>query len=196
MTDTASKNITVILGHPDSSSYCGNLAAAYTGAAEQAGHSVRLFKLGDVAFNPILHHGYSASQELEPELKEIQEAILWAEHLVFVYPNWWGSMPALLKGFFDRAFSPGFAFKYRENSPFWDRLLVGRSAQAFVTMDTPPWYYWLVYRLVGHRQLRSNILGFCGIQPVKILSIGPVRGSTPEQREGWLHKVVQHARGA
>jgi putative NADPH-quinone reductase len=31
-----------------------------------------------------------------------RELILWAEHLVFVYPTWWGTMPALLKGFLDR----------------------------------------------------------------------------------------------
>ncbi|MFZ4766853.1 MAG: NAD(P)H-dependent oxidoreductase, partial [Roseimicrobium sp.] len=174
----------------------GSLATAYAQAAEAAGHSVRLFKLGDVAFDPILHQGYGGKQELEPGLKEIQDAIAWADHLVFVYPNWWGSMPALLKGFFDRVLSPGFAFKYRDHSPFWDRLLVGRSAHAFVTMDTPPWYYWLVYRMVGHRQLRSNILEFCGIKPVRTTSLGPVRHSSPAQREAWLQQVARYAKEA
>ena len=73
------KNITVILGHPDSNSFCASLAAAYSQAAEEAGHHVRLFKLGEVLFDPILHHGYNARQELEPGLKEIQEAIQFAE---------------------------------------------------------------------------------------------------------------------
>jgi len=196
MNDTKLKKITIILGHPYSSSYCGSLAAAYSGAAEAAGHSVRFFKLGDLVFDPILHRGYAEGQELEPCLKDIQDAIAWASHMVFVYPNWWGSMPALLKGLFDRVLSPGFAFKYRDNSPFWDRLLAGRSAHAFVTMDTPPWYYWLVYQRAGHRQLRSNILGFCGIKPVRITSLGPIRHSSPSQRAAWLQQVVQHAKAA
>lgn len=51
------KKITVTLGHPDSNSYCGSLATAYARAAEAAGHSVRFFKLGDLAFDPILHRG-------------------------------------------------------------------------------------------------------------------------------------------
>jgi NAD(P)H dehydrogenase (quinone) len=188
------KNITIILGHPDSGSYCGGLATAYAQAAEAAGHKVRFFKPGDIGFDPTLHHGYSKIQELEPGLREIQDAITWANHLVFVYPNWWGSMPSLLKGLFDRVFLPGYAFKYRDNSRLWDRLLFGRSAHAIVTMDTPPWYYWLVYKMPGHNQMKNNILEFCGIKPVRITSIGPVRNSSPAQREKWLLKIVEYAK--
>ena len=190
------KNITVILGHPDSSSYCGVLAAAYVQAAEEAGHSVKFFKLGEVAFDATLHHGYNKRQELEPGLKEIQDSITWAKHLVFIYPNWWGSMPSLLKGLFDRVLLPGYAFKYRDNSQLWDRLLVGRSAHAIVTMDTPPWYYRLVYKMPGHNQIKKTILEFCGIKPVKITSLGPVRYALPAQREKWLQQVKQYAKTA
>lgn len=188
------KRVTVILGHPESSSYCGELAATYVQAAEDAGHSVRFFKLGEVAFDPTLHHGYNTRQELEPGLKEIQEAITWAGHLVLVYPIWWGSMPSLLKGLFDRVLLPGYAFKYREDSQRVDKLLAGRSAHVIVTMDTPPWYYWLVYRMPGHHQIKKTILEFCGIKPVKITSLGPVRSASPVQLKKWLQQVRQHAR--
>lgn len=191
-----SKNITVILGHPDSNSYCGALATAYVQAAEEAGHSVKFFKLGEVQFDTTLHHGYQKRQELEPDLKEIQDAITWAKHLVFIYPIWWGTMPSLLKGFFDRVFLPGYAFKYRDNSQFWDKLLVGRSAHAIVTMDTPPWYYWLIYKMPGHHQIKKTILEFCGIKPVKITSLGPVRHASAAQREKWLQQVKRHAETA
>jgi putative NADPH-quinone reductase len=194
--NSMAKNITVILGHPDSNSYCAAIATAYADAAEAAGNNVKFFKLGEIAFDPTLHHGYGKIQELEPGLKTIQDAITWAQHLVFIYPNWWGSMPALLKGFFDRVFLPGYAFKYRDNSRFWDRLLVGRSAHAIVTMDTPPWYYWLVYRMPGHHQIRKTILEFCGVKPVKITSLGPVRHASSAQREKWLAQVARYARAA
>jgi NAD(P)H dehydrogenase (quinone) len=187
------RNIVVILGHPDSSSYCGTLAAAYAQAAQEAGHDTRFFKLGEVAFDLTLHHGYKARQEHEQGLLEIKDAITWANHLVFVYPIWWGGLPALLKGFIDRVFLPGYAFKYRENSQFWDRLLVGRSAHAIVTMDTPPWYYRLVYRMPGHNQMKKTILEFCGIKPVKITSLGPVRYASPRKREKWLQKIRAYA---
>lgn len=189
-------NVTIILGHPDASSYCGSLADTYADAARRAGHDVRLFRLGDIAFDPVLHHGYHQRQELEPGLLELREAITWARHLVFVYPVWWGSMPALLKGFFDRTFLPGYAFKYRDNSPFWDKLLAGRSADVITTMDTPPWYYRFIYTRPGHHQIRKTILEFSGITPVRITSLGPVRYATQEKREQWRRKVEKLAQSA
>jgi len=188
------KNIVVIVGHPDSNSYCASLAENYVKAAAEEGHEVKLFKLGDANFDPILHHGHNQRQELEPDLVTIREAILWASHLVFVYPIWWGSIPALLKGFFDRTFLPGYAFSYRKNSVWWDRLLAGRSAHLIVTMDTPPWYYRWIYKMPGHNQMKITILEWCGIKPIKISSFGPLRGSSLEQREKWTQTVIKHAR--
>jgi putative NADPH-quinone reductase len=188
-----SKKIALILGHPDASSYCGVLAATYAQAAQAAGHDVRFFKLGEVVFDPILHHGYHQRQELEPGLQEIQTAITWADHLVFVYPTWWGSMPALLKGFFDRVLLPGYAFNYRKNSSFVDQLLAGRSAHVIVTMDAPVWYYWFIYKKPGHNQIKKVILEFCGIRPVQLTSFGSVRKVSAAQRETWLEKVKAHA---
>jgi putative NADPH-quinone reductase len=95
---------------------------------------------------------------------------------------------------FDRLFLPGYAFKYREGSSFWDRLLSGRSAHALVCMDTPPWYFRWVYRMPGHNQMKRTILEFCGIKPVQITSFGPVRHATAEKRERWLEQVRGHAR--
>lgn len=106
---------------------------------------MRQLKLGEMQFDPILRDGYNHSQTLEPDLLEAQRQIHWAEHLVFVYPVWWGGIPALLKGFFDRVFLPGFAFKYRNRSQLWDKLLKGRTADLLVTLDTPPWYFRWIY---------------------------------------------------
>ena len=183
------KKILVILGHPDAESFCGALANAYVNGAKATGAGVRILKLGDLDFDPVLWKGYNRVQELEPDLKESQELINWSSHIVFVYPNWWGTMPALLKGFFDRVFLPGFAFKYRENSEFWDKLLSGRTAHLIVTMDTPPWYYRWIYHRPGHNEMRRAILGFCGIKVVKITELAIVRSSLPEKRDKWISMV-------
>lgn len=108
------KEVVVILGHPDSDSYCAALAQTYVSSATKAGHNATLFVLGDMEFDPILRQGYKQVQPLEPDLLALKAAIERAQHLVFVYPTWWGTMPALLKGMFDRLFVPGFAFKYRK----------------------------------------------------------------------------------
>ena len=157
--------------------------------AKAAGNEVQLISLGNLSFDPVLHNGYATIQELEPDLVAGQAAITWAQHIVFVYPLWWGAMPALLKGFIDRVFLPGFAFKYREGSQFWDRLLLGRSAHLLVTMDTPPWYFRWVYRMPGHNQMKRTILEFSGIKPVTISSFGPIKGSSQQKREKWLSQA-------
>lgn len=188
------KKIALILGHPDRDSFCGAIADTYVQNAQDAGHEVRSFYLGELDFDPVLRHGYRQRQNLEPALEQVQQAISWAEHVVLVYPVWWGSMPALLKGLFDRVLLPGFAFKYRKNSSLWDKLLSGRSAQAFITMDTPRWFFRWVYKMPAHHQLKKTILEFCGIQPVRIDTFAPLRDANDAKRQHWLAQVAQRAK--
>lgn len=190
------KKILVLLGHPESESLCGAISRQYIEGAQAAGHEVRLIELGSLNFDPILRRGYGKEQPLEEDLEKAQREILWAEHLVFVYPIWWGGMPALLKGFIDRCFLPGFAFKYHENDPFWDRLLKGRSAHLLVTMASPSWYFRWVSRMPGHNQMKRTILEFSGIGPVKVTSMGLVRRSNPEIRAKWLRRANEFGRRA
>ena len=181
-----SSRVLVILAHPAEDSLCHALAASYVAGAQQSGAEVRRLDLGRMSFDPMLRQGYRETQHMEPDLVVAQQELLWAQHLVFVYPTWWGTMPALLKGFLDRVLLPGFAFRYRRDSVWWDRLLAGRSAQLITTMDTPPWYYRWFYRQPGHEQMRRTVLEFCGIRPVRVKSFGPVRSATPGQRARWL----------
>ncbi|MBB4817480.1 putative NADPH-quinone reductase [Pseudomonas alcaligenes] len=182
------KRILMIFGSPKGNSLCNALGEAYAQGARSEGHVVRLLKLGEMEFDPVLHQGYDQSQALEPDLLEAQRQIHWAEHLVFVYPVWWGGVPALLKGFFDRVFLPGFAFRYR-GVHSWDKLLEGRTADLLVTLDTPPWYFRWIYGAPGHRQMTRTILGFCGIKTRRLAEFAPVRPSTEEQRQAWLRKA-------
>lgn len=190
------KKILVILGHPNADSFCGALFNAFIEGAEAKGSEVRRAKVGELAFDPVLWKGYGEIQELEPDLAKFQDDVLWAEHIVFVYPTWWGAMPSLLKGLIDRTFLPGFSFKYRDGSQFWDKLLSGRSAQLLVTMDTPPWYYRWIYRSPGHNQMKRTILGFCGIKVNRISEFSPIKGSTQEKRGKWLKVAEELGRKA
>ena len=120
--------VLIILGHSQGDSLCAALAKAYQQGAAAAGHEVRLLALGELQFDPLLRHGYGQPQPLEPDLLAAQQAISWAEHLVFAYPIWWGGMPALLKGFIDRVFLPGIAFAYEGDGHFPKKLFEGRRA--------------------------------------------------------------------
>jgi NAD(P)H dehydrogenase (quinone) len=185
------KKILIIQGHPDHESFNHALHAAYKNGAIESGADVKEIFVGDLKFNLNLQFGYRQRTELEPCLIEAQEMIMWAEHIVIIYPVWWGSLPAILKGFFDRVLLPGFAFKKRPNSVWWDKLLTGRSARIIATMDQPSWYYWLVYFAPSTNALKKLTLQFCGITPVSCTSIGPVRLSTEKFRQKWLARIRQ-----
>ncbi|MDH0289506.1 NAD(P)H-dependent oxidoreductase [Pseudomonas sp. GD04087] len=189
------KRILLILGHPSGDSFCAALAERYREAASGAGHEVRLLCLGELAFDPLLRHGYNGAQALEPDLLQAQQAIAWADHLALVFPVWWGGVPALLKGFLDRVLLPGFAFRYRKGSPFPEKLLKGRTAHLLVTMDTPPWYFRWLQRMPALQQMRRATLEFCGIRPTHTLMLGPLLHSPPQRRESWLRQVQALAAG-
>lgn len=195
MSDVSSKtspHILIILAHGNPESLTVSIAESYRQGALSQHANVQLINLNELSFDPILQGGYQSTQPLEPDLIAAQSAILWAQHIVFVYPIWWGAMPALLKGFIDRVFLPGFAFRYRPKSVWWDRLLSGRSARVITLMDTPPWAFRWLYRMPGHQQIRRTILEFSGIKPVSIQSIGPVRGSSEEKRAKWIKQMFKH----
>jgi putative NADPH-quinone reductase len=188
------KNILIILGHPVKDTFSDSLRESYKKGALASGAEIREIVLRKLRFDLNFSEGYRGNQELEPDLVKAQEDITWANHIVLIYPNWWSTFPALMKGFIDRTLLPGFAFKYRKGVLNWDRLLTGRSARIIVTMDTPPWYYWLVYRRPGHNAMKRGILEFCGIRPVGVTTIGSLKVSSERKREKWIARVEKLGR--
>ena len=181
--------ILLILGHPDGESLNGALAEAYKEGAESSGAEVRILRLGDLKFDPVLWKGYKQRQELEPDLLAAQKLIEWAEHLVLVYPTWWSTIPALMKGFFDRILLPGFAYNSGVKNSLPEKLLKGRTAHLITTMDSPGWYYrWSTGR-PGFMLLKKGILNFCGIKTVRISSFQPAKFASQEKRVKWLEKT-------
>lgn len=134
-------SILLIDGHPDSTSYCSALAKAYIDGAILGGHEVETIIIRDLNFNLNLKYGYRKRTELEEDLIISQKKLKNADHIVWVYPVWWGSVPAILKGFLDRVLLPGFAFQKKEGSLLWDKYLTKKSGRIICTMDQPSWYY-------------------------------------------------------
>lgn len=178
--------VLLILGHPRRGSFCEALADAYAAGAEAAGVELRRLSLADRGFEPDVLVPSPRDQAREPAIAEAVELVAWAEHLVFVFPTWWGTMPAGLKGFLDRVLMPGFAFEDRDDGEGWDKLLVGKSAHLLTTMDTPPFVYRFIYRAPGLNALGRATLGFCGVSPVRNTIFGPVKPASASQRAEWI----------
>jgi NAD(P)H dehydrogenase (quinone) len=190
------KKILIINGHPNAESFNNGLFEAYKKGARTTGAEIREIVIKDLQFNPNLQFGYQKRTELEPDLLDAWEKIKWADHLVWVHPVWWGGLPAITKGFIDRLFLPGFVFQNRENSVWWDKLLTGKTGHIITTMDQPGWYYWLVFGQGSINQLKKSTLEFCGVKPVKVTRIGPIKNSTLSWREKWLEKVEKMGKSA
>lgn len=179
--------VLVVAGHPRRDSLSDALADAYAAGAQEAGCSVAVLHLSGLAFNADVTEPSPASQDLEPDLVKARDLIEWAEHLVFVFPNWWGMMPARLKGFLDRVFYPGFAF--REDDAHYYGLLAPRTAELLITMDVPP----LVYRWIqggpGQKAMARATLGLCGITTVAVTTFSPPTHTDDITRDGWLSRA-------
>lgn len=183
------KKILVINGHPNPDSLNHALAEAYIAGATQTGAQVEYLQIGELKFNPNLQYGYQQRTELEPDLLNAWQKIQWADHLVWIHPVWWGGLPALMKGFIDRLFLPGMAFRYRENSVWWDKLLTGKTAHIISTMDQPAWYYRLFFGQPSVNQLKKSVLEFCGVKPVRLTSFGIIKTASEAQRKKWITKA-------
>lgn len=187
-------NVLLILGHPRKDSLCAALCAAWREGARAAGANVETLLLTEMAFDPNVRAESPERQPLEPDLENARKLIGWADHLVFVYPTWWGCEPALLKGFLERMVMPGFAFRFdAPDSTRWQRLWRGKTAQIVTTMDTPPLLYRWFYRQPGHNALARATLGFCGVRERRGLRFGPVRLSSLPQRRRWIEQTRQMA---
>jgi putative NADPH-quinone reductase len=185
------KRILIINGHPNKESLCSAFAQSYKKGAESTGAQCTLLNLIDVDFNPNLLYGFQKRIAMESDVLSMQQAILDAQHIVIIYPNWWSTYPAIVKAFIDRVFIPKFAFSYRDNSIFIDRLLKGRSARLIVTMDSPGWYYSLFMKSPGHNSMKKGILEFCGIKPVKITEFNMIKTSNLQKRIKWITQVEE-----
>jgi putative NADPH-quinone reductase/1,4-dihydroxy-2-naphthoate octaprenyltransferase len=178
--------VLLIQGHPRPGSFCDAVAEAYAAGAGEAGVDLRRLDLRALSFSPHVTQPSPLDQAIEPDLQEAVAVLAWAQHMVFVFPTWWGAMPALLKGFLDRALMPGFAFAHRADGHGWEKLLQGRTAELLTTMDTPPLVYRWIYGAPGVRALARATLGFCGIRTVRTRLFGPILNSTPADRAAWL----------
>lgn len=192
------RRILVIIGHPDPEPkrFCRVLADAYVKGAESAGHTVRLIDLAMIDF-PMLRTMDEFQNGTVPEsLAPAAELIVWAEHIVFIFPLWLGTMPALLKAFLEQVMRPGTAFAYPEGGGSSTKtLLGGRSARVVVTMGMPAAFYRLWFLGHGIAGMRRNVLNFVGIKPVRETLFGLVEGGNAK-RVRWIEhmrKLGRHA---
>ncbi|WP_250254668.1 NAD(P)H-dependent oxidoreductase [Chryseobacterium sp. Marseille-Q3244] len=187
------KKIVVINGHPNQNSFNSVIAESYINSAITSGAEVRYIAIGKLNFNPNLQFGYQQRMELEPDLVKALEDIQWSEHQVWIHPVWWLGMPAVMKGFFDRAFLPGIVFKTNKKGSS-EGLLNAKSARIITTAgDLSLKAYKEEYQSSGLIQLKKGILEYCGISSIQDDFIGPLYELTENERKEWLDTITRFA---
>jgi len=121
-----------------------------------------------------------------PDIVQEQQKVLWANLLIFQFPLWWYSVPAITKGWLDRVLTYGFAYGQ-------GRDLRGRSALLVVTTGGAPRPFTAEKRMVINNMLdhiQRGILYFCGLDILPPYAVYGAANMTPEQRE---HVLEQYA---
>ena len=187
------KKILVINGHPNKESFNAVIAQSYIKSALEAGSEVRYIAIGALDFNPNLQFGYHQRMELEPDLVKALADIQWSEHQVWIHPLWWLGMPAIMKGFFDRAFLPGITFKSNKEGAT-EGLLQGRTGRIITTAgDLSLDIYEDIYASSGLVQLKRGILEYCGISSIQDSFIGPLYELNEHDRRKWIVQIEKFA---
>jgi putative NADPH-quinone reductase len=181
------RRIVIVQGHPDPEGghLCHALADAYAAGAARGGHAVRRIDAARLDLPLLRSKAEFDSATVPPAAAEVQAAVAWAEHLVFLYPLWLGSMPALLKGVLEQTLRPGFAF-----APGRMRgQLSGRSARVVITMGMPVLAYRWWFGAHSLKAFERNILRFVGIAPVRATLFGMVETAEEVRRAGWIARM-------
>lgn len=159
----------VVLGHPLPDSLCGHFAAAARDALSAAGHEVTILDLACDGFDPRLtaaeRAAYYAPPHDFPGVSREAALLRDAQIVVLVFPTWWFSPPALMKGFIDRVFAPGVAFDHGVDfGPIRPRLDRLRKAVVVTTLGSPWWVDWLVMRRPVRRMFKWAVFKACAPQ--------------------------------
>lgn len=156
----------IIYSHPKTPGHNPQILSDVTAQLKKRNETYEVLDLYGMGYDPILHekeHYTAGNKAISAQNKRIQQKITDATHLIFIYPLWWDSMPAILKGFFDRVFTSPFAFKFKK-SGIPEQHLKGKRSAVFVTQGGPWFYYRLILKNRGLKIVTKDILGFCGIR--------------------------------
>jgi NAD(P)H dehydrogenase (quinone) len=178
----------IIYAHPNHESHSGYMLEQITKKLKEKNESFEIIDLYALNYNPVLQNEelYSSGRKkISSQNQEFQRQIKEAKKLIFIYPTWWQNLPAILKGFLDRVFTAGFAFRYQNGIPL--PLLIGKKAAVFTPSGGPAFYTKLFTGSSSLNVLIKHVLRFTGIR-TKGFGIGNARKL--ENNKGRVEKMA------
>ncbi len=186
-------NILVILGHPDINSFNHAIAGTAISQLRGNGYSVIFHDLYEEGFDPIVQtedimRNGRINESIEKHCKELANC----DGIIVIHPNWWGQPPAILKGWIDKVFRPGVAYKFQEGNsgegiPIG--LLKAKTAIVFNTSNTNEEREMQIFQDPLETIWKNCIFDLCGIKKFYRKMFRVIVTSNMEQRKAWLKEV-------
>lgn len=181
----------IVYAHPNPKSFNHAILETLQGELLERGHEVRVRDLYKVGFNPVLSsYDFEMLSQgtVPPDIHEEQEHISWADVIITIYPVWWTGLPAMLKGYFDRVLTHGFAYAYGENGP--EQLLKGKRGVFFTTQGNPREVYTASHMFDAMKKTTDEgIYAFTGIETIDHIFFTSVPSVDDEKRREYLDEV-------
>ena len=183
-------NILIILANPNKNSFCKAIAQGAANILKKNSRRVVLHDLYQEKFPAILTEREDLSVSKPPAIiRKHCRDLTEADGIIVVHPNWWGGPPAILKGWIDRIFRAGVAYKFvgpdkGECVPVG--LLKAKSAVVFNTSNTKPEREKKVFRDPLETMWKNCVFGLCGVKNFTRKTYGVIITSTAKQRKKWL----------
>lgn len=193
-------NTLIVFNHPYEGSYCNAILEAVRNGLEQGGHHHDVIHLDNDGFDPVMRSkdlkafamagrlGEEALKEVDPLIMTYKTRLEWAERLVMIFPIWWMTMPAMMKGFIDKVIFPAIAYNM-DGGRLKSRLHSLRSVIVISTMNTPAEIYRNMFGNSLEGSLIKGTFKQIGITDVEWISLNEVKQVTDEQRKAWLDGI-------
>jgi NAD(P)H dehydrogenase (quinone) len=182
----------IISAHPSKDSFSNALVDALAKDSEHNDVKVVVRNLYDLDFNPVLTSEDLAqikTGSIPEDIAKEQKLLADSDFISLVYPLWWGSFPAVLKGYFDRVLTQGFAFKITDNGP--EGLLTDKKVFLHTSMGNSVEEYENKGILKAFRQIHGQeVFGFCGIEVAGHLFYPRIPNSSPEMKNKYIEEAL------
>lgn len=181
----------IIYAHPNENSLNHHLLETVSESLQSENHEIVIRDLYQINFNPVLSLEDIRGQRMgkvSDEVKTEQDYISWAEHITFIYPIWWTGMPSIIKGYIDRVFSYGFAYRYDQG--IQKGLLAGKQTVIINTHGKSH----EEYEHIGMDKALSltsdtGIFNYCGFEINQHFFFDKADKATQEEIEIWKEQV-------
>lgn len=182
----------IIYAHPNPNSLNGHFKNTLVRHLQQNGHEAAVRDLYQLNFDPVLSLDDMAGQRnglVADDVKQEQEFITWADCITFIHPIWWTGLAAIMKGYIDRVFSYGFAYRYDQGVQ--KGLLNGKQAVIINTHGKSH----EEYASIGMDKALSltsdnGIYSYCGFEIKQHFFFGKADRPAPERIEDWTNQII------